>query len=238
MTGFDFVKNWDTNTIADTTISSLLGIIGHLFLDGCFPVLPWVAFMIIGMWVGRRDLSDRSLRKKNVLMGCVAVVLAESVSRVLIHISLWAQFDLKGLMPWFEIAAWNPTPFFMLSAMGTALVVIGVIMIFADRYGNTRWISPFISVGQTTLTLYVAHIIVGIFLLRVIETLELEYALSPIWWAAIFYTGALLLSYYWIKRFPKGPLELLMRRFLVFSGPSRIPSPDIGKAKDFPILVG
>jgi uncharacterized membrane protein YeiB len=109
----------------------------------------------------------------------------------------------------------------MLSAMGTALAVIGFIMILADRYGNARWILPFISVGQTTLTLYVIHIIVGCFFLEVIETLEVDPIFFPIWGTIVFYTGALLFSHYWMKCFLKGPLEFLMRRFLVFTGPPK-----------------
>ena len=221
MTGFDFVKSWDFNTVSDTGIGKVSGIIGHFLFNGCFPVIPWMAFVMVGMWIGRRDLSDHYLRKKIVLFGCVAVVLAESVSRVFIHISSWAQLDLKGLHPWFEIAAWDPTPLFMLSAMGTALVVIGFIMILADRYGNTSWISPFISVGQTTLSLYVAHIIVGTLFLKAIETLEMELLFFPLWGTIIFYTGALLFSHYWMKCFLQGPLEFLMRRFLVFTGPPK-----------------
>ena len=238
MTGFDLVKNWDFNTVSNAGIDNLLGIIGHFFFNGCFPVVPWMAFVMVGMWIGRQDLSDHYLRKKIVLFGCVAVVLAEIISRVLIHASSSVQFDLKGLLPWFEIAAGDPTPLFMLSAMATALGVIGLSTILADKCGNSRWIMPHIAAGQVTLSLYVAHIMVSILFLRAIEKLEMELSFLPIWGTVLFYTSALLFSYYWTKRFSKGPLELLMRRFLVFRGPSKIPSLDVTGEKDFPIRVG
>jgi len=238
MTGFDFVKNWDFNTVADTGIWNVSGIIGHFLFNGCFPVIPWVAFVMVGMWIGRRNLSDHYLRRKILWIGIGAVAFSESVSKVFIPVSSWAQHDLKGLLPWFGMAAGEPTPFYMLSAMGTALVVIGFIMILADRYGNTSWISPFISVGQTTLSLYVAHIVVGTLVLNAIETLEMEPLFFPVWGTIVFYTSALLFAYYWTKRFRRGPLELLLRRFLVFRGPSKIPSQDVTREKDFPILAG
>jgi uncharacterized membrane protein YeiB len=122
--------------------------------------------------------------------------------------------------------------------MGTALAIIGFIMILADRCGNTSWISPFISVGQTTLSLYVAHIIVGTLFLIAVETREMDLLFFPIWGTIVFYTSALLFSYYWTKRFRRGPLELLMRRFLVFHGPTKIPPQDVTGGKDFPILAG
>lgn len=238
MTGFDFVKDWDFNTVADAGIGNLLGIIGHFLFNGCFPVIPWMAFVMVGMWIGRRDLSDHYLRKKILLIGIGTVAFSESVSRVFIHVSSWAQLDPKGLLPWFGIAAGDPTPLCMLSAMGTALAIIGFIMILADRCGNTSWISPFISVGQTTLSLYVAHIIVGTLFLIAVETREMDLLFFPIWGTIVFYTSALLFSYYWTKRFRRGPLELLMRRFLVFHGPTKIPPQDVTGGKDFPILAG
>jgi uncharacterized membrane protein YeiB len=238
MTSFDFVKNWDFNTVADTSILNSLGILGHFFFNGCFPVIPWMAFVMVGMWIGRLDLSDRSLRKKILLFGCGTVVLSGSVSWMFGHISSWTKFDLKGLLPWFGIAAGDPTPFFMLSAMGTALTVIGFMMILADRYGNARWIRPHIAAGQMTLSLYVAHIIVGILLLKATEALEIELLLFPFWGTIAFYSGALLFSHHWTKRFQKGPLELFMRSFFVFSRPSKIPSQHSTKGKDFPILAG
>ncbi len=217
MTGFDFVENWVLNTVADAGFWNLPGIIGHFLINGCFPVIPWMAFVMIGMWVGRKDLSDRNLRKKILLTGIWLVALAESVPEVLSYIASSLGLDLEGLHSWSEITAWNSMPFFMISAMGTALVVISLSMMLADRCTNARWIKPFISVGQTTLTLYITHIIVGCFLLRIVEALEMETFLLPVWGTFLFFIAALVLSRYWLKRFQKGPLERLMRRFLLLN---------------------
>jgi uncharacterized membrane protein YeiB len=240
MTSFDFVKNWDFNTVADTGIGSLLGIIGHFLFNGCFPVVPWMAFVMVGMWIGRRDLSDRSFRKKLLLAGVGAVTIAESLSRVGMYLSSSAQHGhgLENLLPLFQIVSWDSIPLFMISAMGTALGVISLSTILADKYGNSRWIMPHIAAGQVTLSLYVAHIIVGTLFLKAVETLEMELVFFPLWGTMVFYTGAVLFAYYWMRRFGKGPLELLMRRFLVFRGPSKIPSLDVTGEKDFPILAG
>ncbi|MEJ2234906.1 MAG: heparan-alpha-glucosaminide N-acetyltransferase domain-containing protein, partial [Syntrophobacterales bacterium] len=133
MIGFEVVKSWDFNTVAGTGIWNVPGVIGHFLFNGCFPVIPWMAFVMVGMWIGRRDLSDHYLRKKILLIGIGAFAFSESVSRVFIHVSSWAQLDPKGLLPWFGIAAGDPTPLCMLSAMGTALVVISLSMMLADR---------------------------------------------------------------------------------------------------------
>ena len=108
-------------------------------------------------------------------------------------------------------------PLFMISATGTALVVIALIMQLADKYGTSRWVLPFASVGQTTLSLYVAHIIVGSTLLWMLEELDLGPRLFSLWASLFFYFVALFCSQRWLNHFRKGPLETVMRRFFSFS---------------------
>jgi uncharacterized protein len=214
-----FVKSWELNTVADAGFWNLSGIIGHIFFNGCFPVIPWMAFITLGMWLGRQDFSDRPLRRKILLAGLSAVAFAELLSRVGIYLFSSVQVDrgLKKILPFFQIVSWDPMPLFMISSMGTALVVIALIMKLTDKYGNTPWVLAFASVGQTTLTLYVGHIIVGSILLWIIEEFELEPHFFNLWASLFFYLVALFFSQNWLKRFRKGPLEILMRRFLLFN---------------------
>jgi uncharacterized protein len=214
---FGFVKSWDLHTFAGAGFWNLTGIIGHIFFNGCFPVIPWMAFITVGMWLGRQDWSGRFFRRKILLAGIGAVTFAESLSRLGIYLSSSAQpgNGLEKLLPFFQIVSWDPMPLFMISAMGTALMAIALIMQLADKYGKSRWVLPFVSVGQTTLTLYVTHIILGSMLLWLIEEFELEPSFLSLWASLFFYLVALLFSQNWMKRFHKGPLEMLMRRFLL-----------------------
>jgi uncharacterized protein len=214
-----FVKTWDLNTFADASFWNLPGIIGHIFFNGCFPVIPWMAYFALGMWLGRQDFSDCAFRRKILLAGITAVALAESLSRVGIYLSSSGQLggDPEELLPFFKIASWDPMPLFVISSMGTTLVFIALIMKLADKYGNARWVLAFASVGQTTLTLYIGHIIVGTILLWMLEKFELDPPIFSLWASLFFYLVALFLSQNWLKHFSKGPLEMLMRRFLLFN---------------------
>jgi uncharacterized membrane protein YeiB len=113
-------------------------------------------------------------------------------------------------------------PLFMISAGGSALVVISMCTMVAEKCGRRGWLLPFVGVGQTSLTLYVIHIIFSGVLLCFISVFEMELVLSPVWTTFVFYLAALVFSSYWLKRFQKGPLELIMRRFLVFSRWSKV----------------
>jgi len=220
---FSFVKSWELNSLADASFWNLQGIIGHIFFNGCFPVIPWMAFITVGMWLGRQDFSDRALSTKILFAGIGAVACAESFSKVGMYLfsSAQAGAGLEKLLPFFQIVSWDPMPLFMISAMGTALVVIALIMKVADKYGNTPWVLPFASVGQTTLTLYVTHTIVGSILLWILEEFDLDPPLFSLWASLFFYLVALFFSQNWLKRFRRGPLEMLMRRFLSFSSAAK-----------------
>ena len=221
MTAFAFVKAWELNPNAVASFWNLPGIFGHMFFTGCYPVIPWLAFVILGMWIGRVDLSKRALQKKIFLAGGGAVILAESVSRVLMYMSASGQVELN-LLPWCRVVAWDPMPLFMFSAAGTALLVIGMCAMVAEKRQSARWILPLVGVGQTSLTLYVLHVIFSGVLLYLISVHEMELSPSPVWTTLVFYLAALVFSSYWLRHFQKGPLELLMRRFLVFSRSSKV----------------
>jgi uncharacterized membrane protein YeiB len=192
-----------------------------IFFNGLYPVFPWATFLILGMWLGRQRLSDPVVRKKIFFIGIGVVAFAECISRLVFHLSISGldALDADDLLMWFAIEPWDPMPLFMLSACGTALIVLSISISIAQKWGNTKWILPFVSVGQTTLTLYVAHIIIGSIALKVMKVHEVEPFLFPIWGACVFYISALIVCSYWRKRSHKGPLEWLMRNSLDISIP-------------------
>ena len=186
-----------------------------VFFDGLYPVFPWATFLILGMWLGRQRLSDPVLRKKILFAGIGVVAFAEGISRMVFHLSISGLriFNADVLLMWFAIEPWDPMPLFLLSAGGTALIVVSFSISIAQKWGNRRWILPFVSVGQLSLTLYVAHIVVGSIVLKAMKGLDLAPHLFPIWGTTLFYLLALLFSPLWKRHFLTGPLEGLMRRF-------------------------
>ena len=80
-----------------------------------------------------------------------------------------------------------------------------------EKYPDAKWTRPFVATGRLALTLYVAHLIIGRELLKALGVLDktLPFAISS---AVIFCICAVIFSYYWSKRFERGPLEWGMRR--------------------------
>ena len=214
----DFDIRWEWGIITYENLWKLSGMIRHLFFNGQYPAFPWLAFLIIGMWLGRQDLSDRVLRKKILMSGLGAAAISECFSETVFQISSSTMhgLDLENLLPWFTIDPWEPMPLFVISAGGTSLGVIILSIILSERCGSARWFSSLVAVGQLSLTLYMAHIVFGAIVLKMMQLFEAEPYLFTLWGSAIFYMSGMLFSRQWRKRFKKGPFEWIMRRFLIF----------------------
>ena len=104
---------------------------------------------------------------------------------------------------------WTPTTLpFLLQCGGWALIVIGVVC------WRERLFSFLISLGRMSLTHYIGHILCVCIPL---------YRIYPDWnWPVgvglsafgIWLVGALLVSYFWMKRFSRGPLEMAITRLV------------------------
>jgi uncharacterized membrane protein YeiB len=215
MLAFNFDRGLTYKTDTYSVFWKSAAMAWDIFFDGLYPVFPWITFLILGMWLGRKRLSDPVLRKKILFIGIGVVAFSECISRMVFHLSTSGSgvLDADVLLMWFAIEPWDPMPLFLLSAGGTAIIVITSSISIAQKWGHRQWILPFVSVGQLSLTLYVAHIVMGTLVLKAMKNLDLAPHLFPIWGTTLFYLAALLFSHSWKRHFVTGPLEGLMRRF-------------------------
>ncbi|MDP2645710.1 MAG: DUF418 domain-containing protein [Desulfobacterales bacterium] len=224
LTQFDRGMEWES--IRPQDLWHLSGVFYHLMFGGIYPVFPWIGFLLIGLWIGRRGLIHRGFRNKMILAGIVAVLIAEGLSWAYFNVlaTNWRLLKFMGLMPWFTIDPWEPMPLFFLSGAGSAIVAISLCMIFTEKFSTARWLPPLVAAGQSTLTLYVAHTLVGTVAILTMDYFDLDYPLFAVWGTLVYFAAAAVFCYQWNRRYQRGPLELLMRRFmarpvkLTFSG--------------------
>ncbi|MDP2643781.1 MAG: DUF418 domain-containing protein, partial [Desulfobacterales bacterium] len=214
LTQFDRGMEWDS--IGPQDLMHLSGVFYHLMFGGIYPVFPWIGFLLIGLWVGRRGLTRRDFRKKMILAGTVTVIVAESISWIFFNFfsTGWLLHRPPGAVSWFRIDPWEPMPLFFLSGAGSAIVGISLCMIFTEKFSAAKWLPPLVVAGQSTLTLYVAHTLIGTIAILVMDYFDMDYPLFAVWGTLVYFITATFLCYQWNKRYKRGPLELLMRHFL------------------------
>jgi uncharacterized membrane protein YeiB len=214
ITEFDRGTDWDS--ILPTDLIYLSGVFYHLLFGGLYPVFPWIGFLFIGIWLGRRDLTHRDFRRKTILFSGIAVVVSEAAAWLFfrVYTSEWRLGWVDSLVPWLEIDAWEPMPLFFISGTGSAIIMICLCIILAEKAASAKWLPPLVAVGQSTLTLYVAHTLIGTTAILLMDLFEVNYSLFAVWGTVSYFISATLFCYFWNRRFKRGPLELLMRRFL------------------------
>lgn len=105
-----------------------------------------------------------------------------------------------------------PLPLYMLAGAGTACVVIALMIGFGEKYREAVWVRPFVSTGQLALTLYVAHVVIGMGVLEAIGRLNDQTLPFSIGASLLFCLLSVIFSHFWRRRFKRGPLEWVMRR--------------------------
>ncbi len=200
-----FFDHWNllTLTYADKSIA---GFLRNSFLDGWHPVVPWFALYVYGIWLGRLDLANKNLRKKLLIITFAGAAVLLGIEKLFAP-ELWFKFRPAHLL---MTTSFPPTPTFIAFGICFATFVIILACNFADRF--PRFSAVFIPTGQLALTLYVAHVFLGLGTLEAAGRLENQSLPFSVACAVGFYACAAVGSYLWRRRFARGPLEALMRK--------------------------
>jgi len=210
----NYELGWDWGTLSYEGMWTLHGMLRHLFFNGFHPVVPWLAFLLIGMVVGRLDLTVAAVRNRVLRWSILGVLVGEggswALSRVVHGAGLMPQEE-GDLLAILGTGPMPPAPFYMLAGSATAVTVIVICVAIGARYRDAGWMTPLVATGQLALTLYVAHVVLGMGVLEVAGALEnqtLSFSLAS---AVVFCFASVLSAAAWRSRFRRGPLEWVMR---------------------------
>ena len=210
---FDPLANWDLIEYTYRGINTPAGFLRNLFFDGFHPVFPWVAFYLVGMWLGRTDLRDPAWRRTLAIRAAIVVVVTEVTAWIVVG-PKGANLDQLDEQSWrwlFSVEPIPPMPTYLAAGAGTAILVICGSIWLAD-FLPQRVTEPLVYTGQLALSIYVAHVLVGMGILDTMGRLENQSLVWAVGTSAVFSAAAIAVSWVWRYRFRRGPLEALMRR--------------------------
>ena len=142
----------------------------ELLLTGYYPAVPWLAYLLAGMALGRLDLRDRSLLGALALGGLGAAVLATQVSRTLADpvaaeenaTGMYGTTPADGDWSWLLLVApHSATPFDLAQTIGSAVLVIAGCLLLERLLPRpaTAVLAVVLGAGAATLTLYSLHVV-------------------------------------------------------------------------------
>jgi uncharacterized membrane protein YeiB len=190
-----------------------------LVLTGPYPALWWAVFVLVGLAVGRLDLSSRPARAGLLLAGTTAAVVGYALGWVSTQLLAngvaypepadaydrmpgWDE-ESVGQWDWAWLSGAQPhsgTPFWLLASAGFAVAVIAVCLVVADAFPRLSY--PIASVGAMALTVYSLHIVV-----LWIFPPDGTYG-GTVW--LLYILGAILFAVTWRTIAGRGPVERIL----------------------------
>lgn len=207
-----------------------LGLLTTLLIWGAYPVLVWVAYLLVGLGVAGLDLRSARVARRLVAAGAALVVLPlslgllaidsgilapligpESVWQLWVHDGGFA-VDWKALL---VAGSHTSTPLNVAGAIGSALLVIGLCALACRISWLVAVLAPLRAAGSMPLTLYVAHVVLT-WLSPAHDWRFTDGGYSE-WWAQV----ALLVVFAWIWHglVGRGPIEWAVRRISLLARP-------------------
>ena len=203
------------------------GVLGQVLLTGTYPALPWMSYLCLGLALGRMDLTSRVLQVRLLVAGVGLAVVSTVLSSLLLgplggeerlvdatsewssvpqdtvtETLIWGPDPTLPTDTWWWLAALTPystTPITLFSTTGTALAVLGAILLLAGA--NPKPLRPLAMLGKMTLSLYSLHLVLdatGMFAEQPLAALAAQLVIL------------LLFAYLWQRMTPLGPLERIM----------------------------
>lgn len=204
---YDAGWNWDDYTYSG--FWTPVGFVRNLFFNGWHPVIPWLGFLVFGIILSRISLAQRATQATLVLGGIVAFAGAGLISG-----ALGAQLgqidpELAELVTTEPVP---PMPLYMLAGLGAASIVVGICLMVSDHLKALGLLQLIVPAGRQTLTLYIAHILIGMGTLEALGMLEGQSVANAVVASVLFCLVATLYALVWARWFKRGPIEAAMRK--------------------------
>jgi uncharacterized membrane protein len=154
-----------------------------LLVTGSYPIVAYMAFICVGMVIGRLDLSKRLLAVRLTVGGAVLAAGSWLLSTLILfqfgglqhlrtaappkvspqeaqNIILWEPDTVSSWWWLVERAPYTTTPFRMVHDLGVAMAWLGLSLLITRSRLASRALSPLAAAGAMTLTLYTGHVVV------------------------------------------------------------------------------
>ena len=200
--------------------------LAHLLLTGTYPALPYLAYLLVGLGIGRLNLAGIQVQVGLLLVGLgvavvawlaywVLILQAGGYDQLMTHTPALTEdgiddiivFGPDPVLPtttWWWLAIAGPhtnTPLALAMGLGSGAAVLGGFLLLTRRFGS--WLLPLSAMGTMTLTLYSAHLLA--------LSAEVHYD-QPYLWFFLQIGVAALFATAWRRALGQGPLERVVAR--------------------------
>ena len=194
------------------------GFVASMLFWGAHPLLPWLAFGLIGMWIGRRAWQTKRFQLRLGAVGAAMLVGGYTVSSIMTRVSFgggrdrfaWA-WSTAPASAFFDSPIKFDSPLYVATAVGSSLLGIGLVLRVAATFSQSAVVRVLADAGTVTLSIYLLHALIPAALFRWLYHDQQV----GVGWALIIalgsWTSAMVIGALWVRRVGAGPAERLLR---------------------------
>jgi uncharacterized membrane protein YeiB len=206
---FDYEAGWNWETVSYSGLWTVRGFLRNLFLNGWHPIIPWMVFFLVGILLSRITLGSRKVQSVLLLAGVAVFAMTLFLAGLLTEAASALDPELHYF---FTTAPIPPMPLFVAAGCSIACAVIGLCLIAEPWLKSWRLLELITPAGRQTLTIYIAHIVIGMGLLEGLNMIGGQSPKQALGAAFVFCAVATVFAFLWSLVFKRGPLETAMRR--------------------------
>ena len=205
----DYDAGWNWADYSYEGFWTPVGFVRNLFFNGWHPVVPWLGFLLFGILLGGLDLSAPRVQRRLAVGGLAMLAAAELAARLLGDPLGAIDPELALLVTTSPIP---PMPLYVAAGLGAASATVGLCLLLPQRLHRVAAIRFIVPAGRQTLTLYLAHIVIGMGTLEALGLLGGRAAWEALAASLAFCLLAATYAKVWSRYRTRGPIEALMRR--------------------------
>lgn len=191
-----------TEAVTFEELAGPVQLFGRWLVFGNYPMIVWIAYLLVGLLLARSDLRDRFTAAFALVGGTLAAVVGYSVA---------------AFVPGMSAAAHSDSTLEVIASGGVAVAILGALSLLDSATGPGERVArvvrfvlaPVAAAGAMALTLYVAH---AIALTAVRDAfIHVGRWTVPGWVFPALVVGSLLVATLWRRFLGAGPLEAGLR---------------------------
>ncbi len=202
--------NWKINEYID--FWTFTGFFRRLFVNGFHPVVPWVAFVLAGIWLGKQNMTNKNIRNFILWLSLIIFILVQVGSNKLIDVVvLLTDMQVEDAAAIYGTKPMPPMPLFMISGISWSFVIIIICIWMTERIDRKNTLGFLAKTGQLAFTHYILHVVVGVLSAYLIFGENNLSTLATFLYALSFCVALIVFSAFWRRKFTKGPISIFMR---------------------------
>ncbi len=211
-----FESGWDFTSLQYTDFWTVTSFLRNTFYNGWNPVFPWVAYFLLGMYLGRLNWFDKAVKLQVLISSVIVYVCIQGLN----YMALQPGFN-ESLAFYITADYLPPTIPFMLGTASYGSILLVIMMWLGEKAGNTKMARWLASTGQMTLSHYILSLTMGMLVFAVVVSksytgkVMIGEPVNPLCilsYAIIYFSMSVLFSVLWKRKFNHGPFEMLMRK--------------------------